>query len=67
VKNHPLPDGDKRTGYDVMREFVERNGHSWTHGAGGLEETATIIRRLAGEPPALSDEDFISWVTARVG
>lgn len=50
VSYHPLPDGNKRTAYDVMIEFVERNGRSWTHPTGGLEETATIIERLAGEP-----------------
>lgn len=66
VKYHPLPDGNKRTGYDVMREFVERNGRAWTHGSGGLNEAVMMIRRLAGEPPPLSEVDFINWVVARV-
>jgi death-on-curing protein len=26
VTYHPFPDGNKRTAYDVMIEFVERNG-----------------------------------------
>ncbi|PZS26478.1 MAG: hypothetical protein DLM58_20640 [Pseudonocardiales bacterium] len=25
---HPLPDGNKRTAYDVMREFIDRNEHN---------------------------------------
>ena len=31
VSYHPLPDGNKRTGYDVMREFLDRNGETFTH------------------------------------
>jgi death on curing protein len=26
LRYHPLPDGNKRTAYDVMSEFIERNG-----------------------------------------
>jgi len=66
VTYHPLPDGNKHTAYDVMREFVERNGRTWTHPVGGLEETATIIERLAGEPPPLTEDDFRAWVAKRI-
>src|SRR2546423_15470618 len=45
VRNHPLPDGNKRTGYLVMREFVERNGRTWT--TGDQDEAADIIEALA--------------------
>ena len=38
VRYHALPDGNKRTAYDVMREFIERNGATFSHGAGGLYE-----------------------------
>jgi len=66
VTYHALPDGNKRTAYDVMIEFVERNGRTWTHPTGGLSETATMIERLAGEPPPLSEDDFRAWVAQRV-
>jgi death-on-curing protein len=66
VAYHPLPDGNKRTAYDVMIEFVERNGRTWTHPAVGLNETAEMIERLAGEPPVLSEEDFRAWVAQRI-
>ena len=66
VKYHPLPDGNKRTAYDVMREFVERNGRVWTHASGGLLDTATMIQRLAGESPALSETAFTAWVAQRI-
>ncbi len=66
VSYHPLPDGNKRTAYDVMIEFVERNGRTWTHPAGGLEETATVIERLAGEPPPLTEEQFRAWAARSI-
>lgn len=66
VSYHPLPDGNKRTAYDVMIEFVERNGRLWTHPPGGLDETASMIERLAGEPPPLSEEDFCGWAARNI-
>lgn len=66
VAYHPLPDANKRTAYDVMIEFVERNDRTWTHGGGGLMETARMIERLAGEPPPLSEHEFVGWATARI-
>jgi death-on-curing protein len=63
---HALPDGNKRTAYDVMVEFVERNGRTWTHPSGGMLETATMIQRLAGEPPALGEEAFLAWATQQI-
>jgi death-on-curing protein len=63
---HPLPDANKRTAYDVMIEFVERNARTWTHPPGGLDETATMIERIAGEPPPLSEEDFCEWVARNI-
>jgi death-on-curing protein len=64
VRYHPLPDGNKRTAYDVMREFIERNGATFTHGAGGLMETAEAIERLAAQD--LSETEFIAWVGERL-
>lgn len=29
VRNHPLPDGNKRIGYICMREFIARNDLHW--------------------------------------
>lgn len=61
---HPLPDGNKRTGYDVMREFIDRNGRSFTHGNGGLMATAEIIENVAAG--ILSEQDFTLWVAERI-
>lgn len=29
ARHHALPDGNKRTAFLAMVEFVERNGHEW--------------------------------------
>jgi death on curing protein len=65
VAYHPLPDGNKRVGYDVMREFLDRNGFSFTHPPDGLGGTAQAIEDLATN--TLSERDFIAWVLARTG
>jgi death-on-curing protein len=64
VTYHPLPDGNKRTGYDVMREFIDRNGATFTHSSGGLAETAEMIENLAGS--VVTEADFVAWVLERL-
>jgi death on curing protein len=64
VRNHPLVDGNKRTAYDVMVEFVERNGATFTHADGDLMATAQVIEGLAAD--LISEDDFRSWVAERV-
>jgi death on curing protein len=64
VRNHPLVDGNKRTAYDVMVEFIERNGATFTHPDGDLMATARVIEDLAAD--LLSEDDFRSWVAERV-
>jgi death-on-curing protein len=59
----PLPDGNKRTAYDVMREFLERNDVPFAHPAEGLGGTAQAIEDLAAN--VLSERDFIAWLLAR--
>jgi death-on-curing protein len=65
VSYHPLPDGNKRTGYDVMREFIDRNGATFTHPPEGLSATAAMIEDLAAA--LVSEQDFVSWVLDRLG
>jgi len=64
TRYHPLPDGNKRTAYDVMREFLDRNDLRFTHPANGLDGTAQVIEDLAAE--LLAEPDFIAWLQARV-
>jgi death-on-curing protein len=64
VTYHPLPDGNKRTAYDVMREFLDRNEVGFAHPPDGLDGTAQAIENLAAN--VLGEEEFIAWVLARV-
>jgi death-on-curing protein len=61
----PLPDGNKRTAYDVMREFLDRNDVPFVHPADGLAGTAQAIEDLAAN--VLDEQEFIAWVLARTG
>jgi death-on-curing protein len=61
---HPLPDGNKRTAYDVMREFLERNDATFTHPPEGLAGTAQAIEDLASN--VLAEKRFMLWLLARI-
>ncbi len=61
---HPLPDGNKRTAYDVMREFLDRNEVAFSHPPAGLAATAQAIEGLAAN--ILDEPAFIAWVLERV-
>jgi death-on-curing protein len=62
IRNHPLPDGNKRTGYLAMREFVERNDRTWT--TGDQDEAGDTIERLAARE--IDEEQFAAWVAKRI-
>ena len=65
VKNHPLPDGNKRCAFLATIEFIERNGGVWIPAPGDPDETDFVIRAVAsGE---LTLEDFRIWIAARCG
>jgi death-on-curing protein len=62
VKNHPLPDGNKRTAYATMWMFITINGSTWT-----LEDpdeiVPMIIRVASGE---ISTEELTEWVALNI-
>ena len=64
MRNHPLPDGNKRTAYDVMVEFIERNGRTFSHPPEGLIATAEMIERLAAQTG--TEDESRAWVGARI-
>jgi death-on-curing protein len=64
VRYHPLPDGNTRAGYDVMREFLDRNGAVFKHPPDGLDGTADTIERLTSGD--LDEAAFIEWVQERL-
>lgn len=65
VKNHPLPDGNKRCAFLTTVEFVERNGRHWLPAPGDPAETDTVVRSVAsGE---ITEADFRKWIVERCG
>ncbi len=65
IRNHPLPDGNKRAGYLCMLIQLDRAGLTFTHPEGGQDETADVIEALAASD--LGEEAFVEWVEARAG
>jgi len=67
IRNHPLPDGNKRVGFLCTVEFAERNGYVWSSPSGddpGGEETVNVIERVAaGEMPV---PDLAIWIGQRL-
>jgi death on curing protein len=64
VKNHPLPDGNKRCAFLATIEFVERNGRAWRPAPGDPDETDRVIRAVAaGE---MSQAALVEWIAARL-
>jgi death-on-curing protein len=64
ITYHPLPDGNKRTAYDAMREFLERNGATFSHPPTGLDGTAKVIEDIASG--VLGERDFMAWTRERI-
>jgi death on curing protein len=63
VRNHPLPDGNKRVAYLSMIELIRRNGREWSPAA-GVDERAAMVERLAARE--IAEADFAAWVEAQI-
>lgn len=63
IRNHPLPDGNKRLGYECMREMLERVGAPWPRPSEDVDEIASTIEGLAAG--SISERDFVAWVKRR--
>jgi death on curing protein len=63
IRNHPLPDGNKRVGLLAMIEFVRRNGWSWSPDPGDPAASDAIIRAVADG--STSQDKFAKWVEQR--
>jgi death-on-curing protein len=64
VRNHPLPDGNKRVAWLSMVEFIERNGGALlltTTDPG--EVVSAMVHLAAGD---MSEQDFVDWVRRRL-
>jgi len=64
VKNHPLPDGNKRVAFVALIEFVERNGRSWSRAPDDPAEADAMIRGVAAG--TVTRERLERWIAERV-
>jgi death-on-curing protein len=63
VRNHPLPDGNKRVAYLSMIELIRRNGCEWRPAAPELERAA-MVERLAARD--VDEAAFAAWVERQI-
>lgn len=63
VKNHPLPDGNKRCAFLATVDFVERNGRTWAAAPGDPGETDLMLRAVASSE--VSETEFRDWIANR--
>src|ERR1700723_3368622 len=62
MRNHPLPDGNKRVALILMDVYLQGQGFDFV---AEPEETDRIFRSVAAS--SLTEEDFTDWVRSRVG
>ena len=61
VRNHPLPDGNKRAGFLLMARFLDANGLSW--GEPDVDVDASMVERIAAG--AATHEEIAGWIRDR--
>lgn len=64
IRSHPLPDGNKRVGYECMREMLERSGVAWPRPREDAEEIAFVVEGVASN--AVTEGAFIEWAQRRI-
>jgi death-on-curing protein len=61
MRNHPLPDGNKRVALILMDVYLQSEGFDFV---AEPEETDRIFRSVAAS--SLTEEAFTDWVRSRV-
>ena len=62
IKNHPLPDGNKRGAFLSMNDFIERNGFELI-----IDDEDEALEILVGVAAGnVSEEELATWVAARI-
>jgi death on curing protein len=67
IRNHPLPDGNKRVAFMCMVEFVERNGREWRPPANDEAGDETVRILLAVAEGSLDESALAAWIADRLG
>lgn len=60
IRNHPLPDGNKRAALFLMDLYLDENGFRFT---ASPEEIDTMFRQVAAREQ--TEDYFIAWVCSR--
>ena len=60
LRNHPLPDGNKRVAYLCMIELIRRNGREWRPARTGAER-AEMVERLAAREVSTRTRSPPGW------
>jgi death on curing protein len=60
IRNHPLPDGNKRVALLLMEDYLEEEGWRFAASASDIDRT---FRALAGR--AMSEDEFRDWLVSR--
>jgi death-on-curing protein len=63
IRNHPLPNGNRRMGYECMREMLLRSRTPWPRPREDAAEIAGAIEDLTSR--VISEQDFVRWVKHR--
>lgn len=63
LRNHPLPDGNKRVAYLCMIELIRRNGRDWRPVAPDTERAAMVERLAARE---IDEATFAAWLERQI-
>lgn len=63
AKNHPLPDGNKRAAWVMLRIFIEMNGWSWIDYPTVDEAERTMLAIAAG---TWGEVQVAAWLTPRL-
>jgi death-on-curing protein len=63
AKNHPLPDGNKRTAFLAMVEFLDVNHKPWRRMDADPDETVSIIEGVAAG--TVSEDVLAAWIRER--
>jgi death on curing protein len=58
VRNHALPDGNKRVGFLVMAMFLARNGRAWA--PEDVDRDAGMVERVASGEASI--DDVAGWI-----
>ena len=67
IRNHPLPDGNKRVGYLCLVEFVERNGFSWNPPTADYPNGEETVAMIDGVAAGQIDEAALAhWIQERL-